>query len=97
MFFISAAEKARSVCVRTLHSAAHIEGSNSRTDSQESRIIACAFMVSRLAHSRYFHATSKPNRCDPYATLQDFFNQSHTYGRIDLHAVACTYESGASS
>ena len=22
--------------------------------------------------TRYFHATSKPNRCDPYATLQDF-------------------------
>src|SRR5262245_52100423 len=35
------------------------------------RIIARA-LVSRLAHSRYFHATSKPNRCDPYATLRDF-------------------------
>jgi putative hemolysin len=54
------------------HSAAYIEGSNSRTDPQESRTIACAFMMSRLTHSRYFHATSKPNRCDPDATLQDF-------------------------
>src|SRR5215468_6904019 len=31
----------------------------SHTDSRESRIIACA-LVSRLAHSRYFHATTKP-------------------------------------
>src|SRR5215468_10039967 len=37
----------------------------------EGRIIARA-LAPRLAYSRYFHATSKPNRCDPYATLQDF-------------------------
>src|SRR5262249_8112224 len=73
------------------------QSSNSRTDFQESRIIRLAFMVSMLARSRYFHATSKPNRCDPYATLQDFYIRVTLMGALICPLWRARTKSGASA